>query len=104
MTNLEAIKGRLGHPLSDNGFKLALTNRGLTDSEIYLASSAAFDLAYADSIVTLLTTPDISEGGYSIKISEKKMLIDLAGSIYKKCGVENLISFLKPRATFKSVW
>lgn len=99
MTNLEAIKGKLGYPLSDNAFKVALSDRGLTDTDTYV-SSEAFDLAYADSIVTLLTTPNISEGGYSVSFSDREILLKLASGVYTKYGVVNPLSSLKPTATF----
>jgi hypothetical protein len=96
MTNLEAIKGRLNYPLSSNSFILALTDRGLTHSDTY-AKSQAFDLAYADAITTIVTTPNISEGGYSVSMSDKENLIKLANSIYLKYGEP---SSLTPTARF----
>jgi len=96
MTNLEAIKGKLGYPLSDNAFILALDDRGLTSTDTY-AKGQAFDLAYADAITTLITTPNVSEGGYSISLADKKNLIKLANGIYTKYGVA---SSLKPTAKF----
>jgi hypothetical protein len=103
MTYLEAIKGRLGYPLSDNSFILVLTGRGLTDSTTYVVGQA-FDLAYADSIVILLTTPDVSEGGYSVRFSDRTILLKLAAGIYTKYGVDNPLSSLKPTATFVQKW
>jgi hypothetical protein len=100
MTNFEAIKGRLGYPLSDNAFKLALSDRGLTDTDTY-AKGQAFDLAYADAITMLVTSPNVSEGGYSISLSDKNNLIKLANGIYEKYGT---MSSLKPTATFVQRW
>ena len=97
MTYLEAIKGKLSFPLSDNAFILALTDRGLTYTDTY-ATSQSFDLAYADTIITLITTPDVTEGGYSIRSSDKKALLDLANGIYVKHGEP--VSSLKKTATF----
>ena len=100
MTNLEAIKGALNYPLSDNSFILALTKRGLVETATYI-DCQGFDLSYADAIVTLITTPNISEGGYSLSISDKATLIKLANGIYAKCGVK---SPLNPTATFVHRW
>jgi hypothetical protein len=101
MTNLEAIRAKLNYPLSDNAFILALTDRGLTDSAVY-AKSAAFDLAYADSIMTLITAPNTSEGGYSVSLTDKAALMKLADGIYAKNGVASPI--VKPTATFVQRW
>lgn len=97
MTNLEAIKGKLNYPLTDNAFKLALADRDLTDTATY-AKCQAFDLAYADSVIMLLTSPNVTEGGYSVSQTDKKMLLDLANGIYVKYG-EPICSF-KKTATF----
>ena len=97
MTNLEAIKGKLSYPLSDNAFIVALEDRGLTSTFTY-AKGSAFDLAYADTIITLISAPNVSEGGYSVSLSDKKALLDLANGIYKKYG--ETTSSLKPTATF----
>lgn len=99
MTYLEAIRGKLGYPLSENAFTLALLDRGLTAGDTY-AKGQAFDLAYADAITTLITVPNVTEGGYSVSLTDKKTLLDLAGGIYKKYGVANPMSSLKKKATF----
>ena len=100
MTNLEAIKGRLNYPLSDNAFILALTDRGLTSTDTY-AKGESFDLAYADSITMLVTSPKVSEGGYSVSLTDKATLIKLANGIYNKYGEP---SSLKPIARFVNRW
>jgi hypothetical protein len=104
MTNLEAIKGNVGYPLSDNAFKLALLDRGLNDSDTYSATSKAFELASADAMVKILTSPDVKEGSYSVTVRDTKTLMSLASGIYKKYGESDKTSSLKPKATFKSSW
>ena len=103
MTNLEAIKGKLSYPLSENAFILALTTRGLIPTDNY-AVGQAFDLAYADLIVVLLTTPNITEGGYSVSLSDRAILIKLASAIYTKYEVDNPLGSLKPTAKFVQRW
>jgi hypothetical protein len=104
MTYLEAIKAKLSYPLSDsNAFILALTDRGLTSTDTY-AAGESFDLAYADLIVVLVTTPNISEGGYSVSLSDRNTLIKIANGIYTKYEVETPLSSLKPTATFVNRW
>lgn len=101
MTYLEAIKARLNYPLSDNAFVLALEDRGLTSTETYVKGQA-FDLAYADAIMTLVTAPNIREGGYSLSLSDKGNLTKLANGIYVKYGAVN--SLIRPTAKFVQRW
>lgn len=101
MTYLEALKGKLNFPLSDNSFILALTDRGLTESATY-AKCAAFDLAYADAIMTVITSPNVSEGGYSITLTERSNLLKLAEAMYAKHGQNTPVS--KPSAKFVNRW
>lgn len=102
MTNLEAIKAKVGYPLSDNAFILALENRSLVTTETYsLSNLQSLELAQADLIYTLVSSPNISEGGYSISLSDKKSLIDLANGIYTKYGQS---SPMQPTAKFVQRW
>lgn len=102
MTNLEAIKAKVNYPLSDNAFKLALMDRGLTDSAMYEATNKKpMELAYADCLVTLISSPNISEGGYSISLSDKSALKTLASGIYQKWGMSDPS---KPTAKFIQPW
>ena len=100
MTNLEAIKGRLNYPLPDNSFIVALQGRDLDEVLTYVKGQA-FDLAYADAIGTLLTSPNISEGGYTISISDRANLAKVQAGIYVKYGQYDP---LKPTATFVHRW
>lgn len=100
MTNLEALKGKLSYPLSENAFLLALLHRGLTYSDTYvIANKRLLELAQADLITTLITTPNVSEGGYSVSASDKQTLERLANGIYTKYGETGS---LKQTATFVS--
>lgn len=105
MTNLEAIRGRLGYPLTDNSFTLALTNHDLTASGIYLAKSESFELAYAEAIVILLTSPQsIDEGGFKLTKTESKTLLAILNGIYTTYGVVNPLVSLNPTAQFVRRW
>uniref|UniRef100_A0A6M3JWL0 Uncharacterized protein n=1 Tax=viral metagenome TaxID=1070528 RepID=A0A6M3JWL0_9ZZZZ len=99
MTNLEAIKAKLNYPLSENAFILALEDRGIYSEGVYV-SGESFDLAYADAITTLVTAPNIQEGGFTVSLADKTSLLNLADKIYTKYGVANPISSLKKTATF----
>lgn len=87
MTFLEAIKGRVNFPLSDNSFKLALIDRELGESETYsISKKKAFELAAADCLVIVSTSPNVSESGYSISLSDRKECRAEADKIYSKYG------------------
>jgi hypothetical protein len=102
MTNLEAIKGKLAYPLSDNAFNLALTDRGLTGTDTYsIDNRQSLELAYADLCCTLISAPNVSEGGYSVSLSDKTTLSKLANGIYAKYGQS---SPLRPTAKFVQRW
>lgn len=101
MTNLEALKAVLSYPLSNNAFIKALNDRGLTDTATY-STSSAFELARADAIMTLVTAPNIKEGGFSLSQGDKKSLIELANGIYERNGVAPVVP--KPTATFVQRW
>ena len=100
MTNLEALRAKLNYPLPDNSFIVALTDRGLTYTDDY-SDQQSLELAQADLIYTLITTPNTTEGGYAIVINDKKSLLLVAENIYKKYGVRNP---LRPTAKFVQKW
>lgn len=92
MTILEAIKESVGYPISENRANITLTKRGLqaaSDATESILNGKAFELATADLITWLITTANITEGGYSISVSDKKALKDLASGIYSKWNVAN---------------
>ena len=88
MTNLEALQATVaGYPLSTNSYVKALTDRSLTSTDTYAGKSQAFELATADLYVTLGTGANITEGGYSISISNRDTLLNMANSIYERYGM-----------------
>jgi hypothetical protein len=105
MTNLEAIKARVSYPLSAKAFELALVGRSLTTTGTFDASAdqQAFDLAYADALTSLLTSPaSVSEGGFSVSKSDRDTILGLITPIYNRYEV--IIPTLKPTATFVRRW
>lgn len=100
MTILEAIKEAIGYPISDNRANMTLTKRGLTATSEATGSvlnSESFELATADLIIWMITTPNISEGGYSLSTSDKQQLKDIASGIFAKWGITD---YTKPTARF----
>jgi|GEM_PF-1808825 hypothetical protein len=108
MTVLEAIKSTVAKHLQDhldaNTFERILTDRGLSAAADYGDSSEEFELAKADVYITLITVPNISEGGYRISITEKKELRKLANDIYRKYN-EPVVGQIKvPRGRASKSW
>ncbi|HCY40441.1 MAG TPA: hypothetical protein DHV48_03670 [Prolixibacteraceae bacterium] len=104
MTILEAIKEAIGYPISDNRANMTLIKRGLSgtsEATQAILNSREFELATADLIYWMITTPNISEGGYSLSISDKKTLKDIASGIFSKWGVSDPTT---PTAKFISPW
>lgn len=101
MTNLEAITAKLNYPLTSNAFTLALEDRGLASSGTY-SKCEAFELAYADAITMLVSSPGVTEGGYSVSLADKTTLLKVSDGIYTKYGetISLSNSSLKKTATF----
>lgn len=105
MTNLEALAVKVGYPLRDNAFRLALEERGVVADDTFTPNAQAFELAYADSLVRVLTAPgSISEGGFSVSVGDRKYLEEVANQVYAKYQVASPLRAMKPKATFRQPW
>jgi len=107
MTNLEALKAKVGYPLSDNALIVALSSRDIIHQDTFSVSAnvSGFELAYADSLITILSTPsNVSEGGYSVSVSDRKILSELANKIYLKYDESSPVTSTTPKATFRQSW
>lgn len=86
MTNLEALKAAVLFPLDDNTAIKALLDNGIVSSDPYAGKSQPFDLATADTIVSVVTAASIAEGDYSLSVTAKESLVKIASGIYRKYG------------------
>ena len=89
MTNLEKIKARVKHPMFTNiDFVSALDDRGLVSTDQYdsIANKQALDLTEADLLCRIINLPSVSEGGFSVSVTEKDSLKKQASAIYSKYG------------------
>ena len=87
MTNLEALKAIVQYPLDDSSFKLALINRSLAEADNYTASNLKLlELAKADCLGAILSSPDIAEGGFQLTHGNKEQLQKEMGRLYAKWG------------------
>lgn len=93
MTNLEALKAIVQYPLEESSYKLALINRGLGESTDYTpANLRKLELSKADCLSTILSTPTVTEGGYSLSHTNKGELRKEAERLYKKWGESHNVS------------
>lgn len=69
MENWNAAKTTVGanYPFTDEAYKVGLTSVGL-DPDAEMVPGKGFDLAIAQLILFLITSADISEGGYSVEL------------------------------------
>lgn len=102
MTNLEAIKAKLPYPLADNSFIIALSVRGLVSSDTF-SDVRSLELTQADLIYSLAVAPNITEGGYSISLSDRRAVLRVADGIYARYGERNPYKE-KPTLKFVQKW
>ena len=83
MTNKQALEAVIQFAVSDNLLLKSLTDHEIVDSATYAKENEKnIDLAAIDVLQGLLSTPDVSEGGYSINLDRaaiQKRLSMLAG-------------------------
>lgn len=104
MTIKEALIAVLRVNLPDNSLEKALLDQGITGSSTYTAADAkAVDYCAMDLLLGLLSEPDVSEGGYSVKY-DRAAVLNYVKSLAKKHGREDILKGLVPTVTSKSVW
>ncbi len=101
MTNLEAIKAKVNFPLPENAFKVALLDRGASDSATYSVGDQSFELAYADCLCIVINSSNMQEGGFSVSVGDRKYLVKQVSAIYEKYKKSNP---LKDKVKFVQPW
>jgi hypothetical protein len=103
MTIAEALKSSMGFPVNDAKIEKACIDRGLTSTDEYTGIIRAVELAKADLLIASVTMPNISEGGFTISLNERKEIVAIANKIYSNYG-EPVVS-LTPIVQDKSyIW
>ena len=103
MTNLEALKAMSGgYPISENSFLLILTDRKIEPAGDYTEKTQAFELAVADIYKMLVTSINITEGGFTVSVTEKANLSKMANAIYSKYGETGSLTESKPQIKNRS--
>ncbi|MBU7577202.1 MAG: hypothetical protein KAF40_03995 [Flavihumibacter sp.] len=106
MTVKEALLSTIGMPVDDGNIDLVLIDHDLDGSDEYTKSlSESIGKAAIDVLLNAWNTPDVTEGGYSIKHNReaiKARLLFLANK-YGRTDITDLLN-AKPSVTGKSVW
>lgn len=86
----EALAGRIGYPIPDGSLEDALTDAGLVSTANYDKShSKTLDIAAAGLLLFVCTSPNISEGGYSISVADKAALLKVRSLYLSKWGISD---------------
>lgn len=104
MTNKEALAATLQTSVPDLSLEKALADRDIDSADDYeSANLELIDRSAIDLLWGLLSAPDISEGGYSIRYDRntvKSRLLFLAG----KYNVTDIIEKLQPSVSGARPW
>lgn len=104
MTILEALKARFGYPVSDAFFQSVLIGRGLSPDDPFspeVAHCPCFALARMDGLIQLLTEPNVTEGDYSISITDRDKILDVINAIRRE---NDLPPYGAPTVKFLKNW
>lgn len=99
MNNLEALSASVNYPVDEIKLQKALIDRSINPDGAYSGVTKAFELATADIYVLLVSSANISEGGFQISMTDKSNMMKIASGIFDKYGVENP---LKPKIKNRS--
>lgn len=83
----DAIQAEVAYPLTNCQLCVIALKRGLDPEAQFnrtIAGSKDYELTYADCLRLVITHPNVSEGGVSISISDRKSLLAIANGIYRK--------------------
>lgn len=97
-----ALSSSVSFPLSTGQVEVIAEDRDLKLSDEYtkaLGKTPKFQLAKADMIRCLVTAPNVTEGGVSISIADRKTLIGIANGIYARFEPESMIQEAIPTVT-----
>lgn len=104
MTNKEALIAEVPGNTPDGFIEKALVDNGVTGSDTYgTGDSEKIDYCVIAVLKRLLSDPDITEGGYSIRFDrgavEKRLKY-----LVTQYGLTDILGDLKPTVTGRNVW
>lgn len=94
MTIIKALKSKFNYNLPDSFFESILIDAGLNGESEYtqeIGNSEAFQMAWANGLVALITTPNITEGDYSISLADRASIIKLINWIYGRWNIPQIV-------------
>lgn len=104
MTNKEALIAAVSFSVPDNMLEKALLDRTLTGASTYTSANAEkVDMCVIDLLQRVLSEPDVTEGGYSIRFDRKAVEARLL-YLARKYDQTGILNQLTPTVTGKSVW
>lgn len=104
MTNKEALVATLQTSVPDNSLEKALADRSITSSGTYGSTqTAGVEQAAMDLLWGIVTQPDVSEGGYSVRYDRKSILARLT-FLANKYGNTDILIGLTPSVSSPKVW
>lgn len=85
MTVKEALISTVNFPLPENRIEKSLIDAGLSGQATYGQSDAqAVDMCMAGLLLTLITSPDVTEDDVSIKLPSREVLMKVRVSLIDK--------------------
>lgn len=99
MNNLEALSATVNYPVDEIKLQKILIDNSIDPQGTYSGTSKSFELATANVYVLLISSANISEGGFQISMTDKSNMLKLASGIFDKYGVDNP---LKPKIKNRS--
>lgn len=104
MTVKEALISFIGMPVQDGNIEKVLVDNDLTGTEPYTKSlSESIEKAAIDVLYNAWLTPDVSEGGFSIKYDRTAIRSRLL-LLSEKYSRTDITAALKPKITSRPVW
>lgn len=97
----QALRDEIPYPLGDGFYENRLLARGIDPSSpvtLELYNSSSFGGAVADCLYALVISPNVSEAGMSVSLTDRATLLRRANTLYKAIG-EDTKEDNEPRVT-----
>ncbi|TDQ12166.1 DUF6706 family protein [Pedobacter metabolipauper] len=85
LTIKSALQGKINYPLPDESLEAALIEASLDGDQVYSKSHTKdVELCAAGLILVVCTSGNVSEGGYSLSLSDKNALLKVRSMFLNK--------------------
>lgn len=104
MTVKEALTAVVSLPAESGLLDKTLVDNGLNGSDTYSRDlMLQIDAAAVDALFAMWTTPNVSEGGFSLSYDSKALEAKLS-ALAVKCGRKDVLAAMEPTITSKRPW